>query len=472
MSPKAVKLLHSLQEHYLHLREAIAPPGWTYHSKRDFEDTSGYPEQMSVDALRQRTTAYQPLIEFQILDEYREEFDRCVHERFANQHRYGLDGEVFYGTLETLELNARIVRVPDSAESLILINSALWDCLKLVSRVLAESTGTRTSEEMGAPGKKPFCFDPEGVAHLPVFSRAIQAILERQPLSSAHWPSVPEDRPFACEMGVILDDSLHAFVFAHEYAHALHGHLKPTAGRSPDDRTGRAIGDQIVTSWANEFHADRTALDLCFFRQMIRQSEKASQDGRDGAWATLTTAQGAMVCLALLDHIERMQLVVATPESSHPPTLLRMQRLRRALYDQLGPEGDAYIFGNFVHPLLACLNFCFSSIPASSHRAKDSSPEVERALQDIVFSSLINFRSSQVVIVLRCLVNWYRDRVLVHPGSPDLDDLCSHFAEHVGRLLGNSDDGPQKAVQILESCTAIIEQYVAANMNRDSDEPQ
>jgi len=338
--------------------------------------------------------ATQDVQHYAILRQEKRLCDWLIDTKFHERHRYLTSPSVYFGTLDMDQLNAMICPVPESDEYLVAINFHLWDAIDLVSDILVKSIrqdGHRLVFDAAAAQTLVDKYElilSRIVAHSPLPSSDMTARTAKYGWS---WHSL---RSTACR-----------FVFAHEYAHFLHGHMQQQS-RPVRISVGERACEGRATDWKNEYEADRTAMDLAvMLTQSISSSQGLRDTSTDGAQNFIKHTQlhqqggtaalhGILLCLNVLCHLDQVMHNVYTVESSHPPSLLRLHHAWGVIGSQM-PYGGAVIEQQ-LQPLSECFEFLADKCQ-SLQKGSGSGGHSECDFQGAVLSSLFSLRHDEVI---------------------------------------------------------------------------
>lgn len=403
-----------------------------------------------VSSLKPILPETQSVTEYFILKNIKDDFDQLIRNSFHNPQEYNTSSKVYFGTLESIILNAMIFPVPDSDEYLVVINRGLW----LAAQVLAYVTAA-SLEFPDYPVPNDFD-EARAAANVNLFGEMVSLALGKS--CRIEYPSVDTHTPqnYYWER---LDGSVKDFIFGHEYGHFLHNHF----GRDADEKHAGVVLGKVeysvsTTSWENEYDADRVGLDLAVFKSRERLvgasgDIASSLGGLIVAEGILMGVEGSLLFLNLLCQIERLKGVICTPESSHPPTWMRIQKIWGTLRRQIPDAGTFEFAKRRLMPAGQCFQYFFDRL---SH---DENPlSAERVLQDTVFQSLFEFRRSELITELKEILGALRD----HSGaSKDASSPAGTFRERCLQLLTlmikKYDVSPARCREMVQNCIAVIE---------------
>jgi hypothetical protein len=390
----------------------------------------------------------QSVIDFQIMRKFKKDFDKIIRESFRDSYRYNISEKVYFGTLESSILNAIIKPVPESDEYLIIINRALWESLVAWSYIVVSSLEHEAILPKFAASRASRCIE--------IFDQLLQMVLlHRQADSIFHF------KDHLDELGntrwEILDGTIHAFVLGHEYAHFLHNHFQNAARTQP-----AVIGSKeyrySVTAWSNEYQADRTALDLVvFFSQQITPEEAKDFPGPEYRAVVMNSGilfavQGCLTFLYYLCSLEALKGVVYTPESSHPPTWLRIVAMWGVLGSQIPDAGTIQFFQRMMTPILECIDFFIKGEAHPIRLNIGARQFAERLFQDAVFQTLFHRTHYDAIVDLRLLY-----QATSNASSKVSSDRGSLSGPFLNELVKRYDLSLLERKEMIERCLAVLE---------------
>jgi hypothetical protein len=388
---------------------------------------------------------------FAILQEEKQLFDKLILQRFRNQDRYCLSEDVYFGTLERQNANeftAQILPVPECEEYLVIIDQLFWDALGLVTHILIESV---------IPSRDRLVFDPRVAdRYLMWYERLIDAVDKKSVFEPPAFVHRTQTSWWSWQN---LRHAANSFVVGHEYGHFLHRHFsRETAGDMGLGLPGSTLGG-CVASWAQEFEADRTGMDLsgmlyqelgagrAFFgppslrsqlelQQLLRYMEQMNG-------GIVLAMQGILAALHLLSNIELARGHVHTSSLSHPPTDLRIVMAWHTFGYQLDEATDT-VRECMLAPIAECLTFL--SDRAGIISGVDERQACESRLQRALFGTMGEISTHTVRAYLKDLM----DR-LQH------DRAGASATGHPGQLEGAIAD----ELELMERCMSAAERYRA-----------
>lgn len=449
--PKALQFLADLQREADPGLDPHFPLPETERSKRKLEEYAktvnpGFAPDIAFD--RHDIPAGQSFIDYQILSQYKSDFDRAISKKFEERHRYCISEQVYFGTVESRTFNALITSVPNSDDYLVVLNRGLWESIGRISGMLSDAV---VSNHEGI-----LEFD-EGRSrtHAKKFCSLIDYLISHYPLLVQNPELRVGSRPevFWCE----IDDAMHAFVFGHEYAHFLHGHFDGSVDLAESRSIGAIACKCHTTSWSNEYEADRTGLDLSVFRSRERHSSGVSWIPRLNkvAWneGIIRAVQGCLLFLTLLCRLERLKSLIFYPHSAHPPTWLRLAAMWGILGQQIPPPMMRTVQERHIDPLLICLEYWFHLIDPPDN----ADIQLERRLQDAVFGSIFKARHVEIVRALEVL----HQRILAQCSGfpPDDGSTESALVREWRAILAQPGNPPPPSAEreaMVSNCLAIM----------------
>jgi hypothetical protein len=470
--PPALQYLEKLQ------REAEKRIGPEYQNKRIREDSTlhdaqkGSPriagvlpasviEEMRAfheqryAALRAEIPETQSVIDYSILKQIKTDFDHLITHAFQNADQYNTSAGVYFGTVESPVLNALITSVPESEQYLVVMNRGLWVSISAMTFLLSASL---KFDQVPIP----FGFDPEKAwTHQEFFAQILNLLLDREVVMQ--YP--PHDfHSVENQYWELVDTAAKDFAFGHEYGHFLKNHFEREAGsKRAAVAVGRIEVPASLTSWRNEYEADRTGLDLTVFRSRGFWAELARDEpavrNELTAHGILLGVEGALIILNLLLQAERVRGVVHTPESSHPPTWMRIQSIWSAVAQQArDPATFQHARERLEYSTRAIEFFFQAAVPRTVE------VPVERLFQDLAFRALFQHTHRDVISLLNTLRDLLqsrsffsttaRERAGGSPGS-ELYDLLQ-------LAIGKHEVPPEACIGMVQNCIQVLEKNFRA----------
>ena len=248
---------------------------------------------------------------------------------------FALKDEVFVGEFPTGSFNAQAVAVPGGV--LILINTGLMGMVHKLTKIMALSFGfadlsseTRMRETFEAWSDYSENQITEMLAEV-----VLAYLVGGNVYSARRLPALGGLKGFV-RAGICSE--CERFVIAHEYAHALLGHLD---GYQPPKGINGSAGELqvIAKSWEQELEADVVAMQLMLTTGMPRLmfgSGPRLVDHPLKALVMQSVAAGALLFFAIDDLIQRVaealyDLDRPSVVSDHPPSATRATLAREAL---------------------------------------------------------------------------------------------------------------------------------------------
>ncbi len=246
------------------------------------------------------------------------------------QDRQRLDGRVFVADFPTGTLNAHAKRVPDGSGYVFLLNVGLMNLLYDAVKIVFSQTGWARFDKSHAPIP-----GTETGGHEVEFAEAAKLLqkLVREYVQTGQWHSQPghffltdEKRNlFVAELVL----SAERFVLAHEFEHALLGHLD----RDETDTVDLPARPQFRLLVANKSQEEELAADMVAGAGFLLGLPRRAADP-DAVFHAHLALAGPFVFLELLRQTESAAGVVYR---THPPTKDRARALRELFKTKL-PE--------------------------------------------------------------------------------------------------------------------------------------
>jgi hypothetical protein len=275
-------------------------------------------------------------------------FDHYIHvilDSVPEESRRKWSERIFVGEFPIGRVNAHCVRVPGGDGYVLLLNVGLMMLISATAKVVFSQAAWAAFDDSGKPIRETIRGDTV-VSHEEAGTYLREMI--RQYCRFKQWrPPVGRDRIVikGAPMNIIsamLTEAAERFVLAHEFGHALHGHLERDETSS---LSVPSIGIQIPaisTSWQDEIDAD-VAAGAIMLHSLPRRI--------DDRWTAL---QAEMVVAGPLFFFELARLVEkadATQYDTHPPTRQRSEILEAA-FRRVIPE-QAFSVAQSVTSVLA-----------------------------------------------------------------------------------------------------------------------
>jgi len=260
--------------------------------------------------------------------------------------RQRLEDQVYVGKFPTGDFNAQALRVPGGGY-VFLINVGLmmliYDAAKVVFSQAAWQAGKRWT--VGSPRTElqmiETAFKADGDssttddnAHVLSFDAAAKRLQEsiRSYVRHSEWHPASDPEHFVIqgrsqtEVLTTLVEAAERFVVAHEFAHAMLGHLENAATALLAVPQGKQPIYELQKTWMDEIAADANAVILLIFgapRQLENPSERLLFE---------MALAGPLFFLAVGGLIEEE---TAEKPRTHPPAVQRRQALREWLSKKL-----------------------------------------------------------------------------------------------------------------------------------------
>lgn len=215
---------------------------------------------------------------------------------------------IIFGTIPTSSVNAATLKVPGSTDILVLFNEDLFNASYVLTKVLIQ---TFSWQEHSLSYKRDHVRQQ---AKDPKINQEFRKIMLWYLNTSSRPTEFYPLEPGQMKMTIVLTRSMEIFALAHEYSHAILGHL---------------IRDEkkYANNWVQEIQADNLGFLLMFSTLMDSGDQEERAFGR---W-------GALLMLNAMDIFERATITAETGEI--PP----------------GPEQDA-LENQMIEGVLTCLN--------------------------------------------------------------------------------------------------------------------
>jgi hypothetical protein len=251
-------------------------------------------------------TPYQSVQDYERLLRAREDIEQGL----KSIPRFPPVENLVFGSRETSVLNAHCERIPETGEHLIVFNRGLLGALLVTSNLVVYALDCKISRRNPCGSNAFYHVNAKKVRN---FASSFAHVLDST--SQGRSPAPDITMPFGL-LGdeekewdwTVMEDAATDFVFAHEYAHIVCGH----------------VGGEH--NWALEYQADTEGLELVGNAWVERfQGDPITP---------LYLALGVCTFFALLLRIEEYRArvqgdrsMVWSPAHSHPPTTIRWLRL-------------------------------------------------------------------------------------------------------------------------------------------------
>lgn len=298
-------------------------------------------------------TRYENPLSYDILNRMAERIRFAADQLLGNAPDWPL-----LATLPTGQVNALTMRAPQSDEHVVFFESSLFSFALLLSKAVMRTIPVKRFGD----DHWELLWDENAIAgridsNEELRYRFFQVIAEYAITGNTGRvePYLPEG--YYSDITSYLCEAVETFVFGHEYAHILAGHLK--ADNTPLRRLTDSDGILLVYSWPQELEADALGVKLAT-QAMLNQHPKAH---------LAQCYMGSDFFFTALDAVEKAALLfrdgVETPKlRSHPPALVRRQALRIRLLEMVG--GDIEHFEESSKPS-RCLEFAAEHLWAAVH---------------------------------------------------------------------------------------------------------
>lgn len=436
------------------LLEALAKQSDLEHSKRHKEDIMRklaafseagvtLPEELSditgfsADRFRHLADQIpkgQSVLDFYILNQIRHLLSRHAPEVIETVRKTGIPRNVFFGSLELGTPGAEIMPVEGTDEYLIILSRALWSATSLATGIIARCV------ELDSELPAPVNFSKIAAAELGDALGMLDRILRCESLDFEFPPHTDERRKQFWEL---LDSATKQFIFGHEYAHVLLGHIGSSSRQATD--TGQA--------WNQELIADMTAINLILsdmqartvtVRQMAR-SMASSADVMEGISTAsdavsdvmqFHVAAGAALVLYLFWRMEALHGRSASLTSSHPPPTFRLGCMWTFFRMNFDHFDTIFRFSNLM------LRDFMSLLPLPEGTWKDR-------FQECAFGPLLLHPPATVADLL--------DQVNVE--SPLADEQLESVRQRLEELFQEPGTAYEEKYTVLEECAEMIRIY-------------
>lgn len=364
----------------------------------------------------------QSAIEFYELGRQKQTFDCILAHRFGRDSPYRISSRVFLATVAQPEPYARILPVEGTDQRLIVLSRGLWLATQMASHLLTIST---------LPPGKVFpahvLIPPDG--HVSESVTMLCELLAGTREDVTYWPVSAPEQVFFWNS---LDDAMKGFVLAHEYAHFQLRH-----GESSDN----------ADSWTREYQADEQAFHLTVaYTDLQLSARMAAQGGSNEAAvneiAIVYATLGACLVLDLIQEMESRCATLNSADTDHPPTMLRMRRILRALGGMEAPADTRAHVGIARNALRMLLDVY--------GRSKQT---WLNSFQEVVLSSLLQISHAQLEERLGTMAACLRDGTTyaIQAEPRGLDAELWGALERASRTCGR----PLIAAQC-DQCAAIL----------------
>jgi len=332
----------------------------------------------------------QSISDFKTMYELKILFDQCIANKFDKKHEYNYSDRVYFGTIESSNLNALIMPVPESDEFLIIFNRPMWEGLQILSFCISASTKYQNESVE---------FDhDEANKYFPLFNKLLEGILLQKELPYFFSDNEVLNDQLRSSMWTQLHDALDAFVLGHEYAHFLRSHVMQAIKLIPSSMGIHRLRSHCYDWWM-EYDADMTGLDLSVFR-FIDNYEKVLAKNSTVKLSDLEqqvlrnrhiqlALEGSLLFLYFLHVLESFKYRIFSKTSTHPPTLLRIAALRGQIFQQISNEKTYNFVMNEVYRVIDRLFYFWSNSSMLPNIPSDNTNlSAEFTLQSGIFSQL------------------------------------------------------------------------------------
>ena len=248
--------------------------------------------------------------------------------------KYTIKELPIFASSQTFQLNAMAIAPPGEKKPLIIFEDETFTYCHLLSKVitncLGESYSSMSIDE--EPVRKHLDKHPEiedKFGELLHVSISKNSIVNVKP-----FPIFNLDMKMLLR---IITDSMEKYLMGHELGHVIDGHLEINTEMS-------AIGDhsnEINPDWDKEFIADRIGLEIAI--------EAQSKSGTHSNYHLI--GADTLMTFLHLQHVLKATIkgekdLVYSLNSSHPPPMLRREKMREHYFNITGNQVGVNIAGN------------------------------------------------------------------------------------------------------------------------------
>ncbi|MCM0082285.1 hypothetical protein L4X63_11860 [Geomonas sp. Red32] len=337
--------------------------------------------------------------------------------------------EVYFGTLELGTPAAQVVQIENSSEWLVVISRGLWIASSLASCVIANHV--ELNPFVVAPVNWKRDPDPAGLPLIEMVDRSLLGVaVEYQ------YPVFDELHKLFWEF---LDSGMKNFIFGHEYAHVLLGHVH--AGQPEED---------FRMQWNQELMADLTAIRFGMLDKTVedhaissiftkRDPSEAVEDYRHALAAVhnFYVAAGAVLVLYLFRRMEGLRGVQVS-RASHPPVQMRINNIWTFVRMELEPD----VFEELFRYANLMIRSFLQLLPPLQGSWRDRFEEA--ALRPLMFHDI------DAVIEAIDMVN--TDARLADPS-------LEQVREHLTSLFQDPSAGYEEKYSFLETCLEMVRTF-------------
>jgi hypothetical protein len=279
-----------------------------------------------LDVKKRMFSRYENPTWFMLVSQFSERIEKALDKQAPDKKRK----KILFGTLHTGRINGVAIGTKNPEYYVILLESGLFGFANLLAKGVAQAfpQGEKKSDGSFSISTEMDKVKQNIQADDDIATRLVDLVMAYIVAGDPHAarPYLPKKEYVA--LISIWRDAMEYFVLAHEYGHAVSGHLEASPA------TATSEGNEIPSSWKEEFEADYVGLVTTL---NILMEDRLSP--------SLTYA-GVEAFFLGLELIERALAVFQGREirehgtASHPPAMMRREAMRHWLRQGL-PEQES-----------------------------------------------------------------------------------------------------------------------------------
>jgi hypothetical protein len=258
---------------------------------------------------------YENIVYYSILQEIEDELAKIVKSTYGKEYNMPL-----YGTVNTLEMNAKSVFIKELEDSFILFETGIFTMANLVSKIFVQTFNMNSEIK--------YC----GLSDLNIskiildtylnesLSRKfckllIEGVSKNSPIGVKPYLISKKEHGEAIKLTTLIE----VFVFSHEIGHVINGHKSCNLIKL--NEIDEFEYEEIINSWEDELHADSTGLCLTL------EYSKNKYNSMIYGVIAITILFNYFI---MIEEIEKV-LLKAEKVSTHPSAKNRLQNITELL---------------------------------------------------------------------------------------------------------------------------------------------
>lgn len=274
-------------------------------------------EEIRIKSQADKTTKYEIAEWYSLLSDVVKEFEEVF-----KILSYKPPENYLFGTLPTNRVNGMAMKVPENPYKLVILETGLFGFANLMCKSIASSFIFKITEN----GMLNFSTDVnECKNHINqnsiIVERFFEVLVSYVVLGNPHHAKQYFLEENYTPLADLLRNGFEYFVFAHEFGHLIAGHLDSDINAGYDIANSET--NEIITNWKQEFEADFIGTNI-----LIHVMQRRGFDISLSYW-------GIEVFFGCIDAVEKTLSILKfgsidmdTLSETHPPTLMRRERIR------------------------------------------------------------------------------------------------------------------------------------------------